>query len=406
MKVSLKIFALAILVIFSVTSCNRNLANKKEKSDNMESAGNIIKVASVGPLSGNNAVFGEVLKNGAQMAVEERKSEFKKLGFKLTFVPYDDQGEAKVGVSLAQKILNDKNILAVMGHFNSGVALPSSEIYKKDNLLMMSPANTAVKITERGIKSVDRIVARDDLQGPVAAQFTMTDLKAKKVFIIHDGTDYGKGIADEYQKTIKKLNGNIVGFEGIAVKDTDFSGVLAKVAQENPDALFFAGVCPEGPMILKQMREKNIKAYFIGPDGIDASDTLEIAGKNVIGSYYTSTAGISKKNQRTVDWSEKYQEKFNKKPENYSAYGYDAMMVTLNSIIKAIKDNDDKKPDRLQVTEAARNLPAYEGIATKVEFDNKGDNKEAYVFIYKYNEAKYPADIVKSMSAKEFKNQK
>ncbi|MEN8905768.1 MAG: branched-chain amino acid ABC transporter substrate-binding protein [Clostridiales bacterium] len=402
MKKIIIIMSLCLAMLFSVIGCNNS--DKKESVDTLDGKkSNIIEVASVSPLSGNNAAFGEVLTNGANMAVDERKEEFKDMGFKLVLKTYDDQADASVGVSTARNLINEKDVLAVMGHFNSGVAIPSSEVYKEDNLLMMSPANTAVEITERGIKSVNRIVARDDLQGPVAAKFSVEDLKASKIFIVDDKTDYGTGIGNEYKKTVEQLKSEVVGYESLSVGDTDFSGILAKIASKKPDLVFFAGVCPEGPMLLKQMREKGIKSKFLGPDGIDSSDTPKIAKDNVIGIYYTSTAGPCTDTKKGKEWAAKYEKEFNKEPENYAAYGYDAMIMSLDAIKKAIEDNDVKKPTRLQVTNAARELPAYDGIATKVELDEKGDNKEASVFIYKYEKAEYPADVLKTISAKEFK---
>lgn len=395
---------LVCLFIFSLVSCNRNLSNEQDstKGDNLKnSSSNVISIASVTPLSGSQASIGEAIKNGAQMALEERKAEFKEKGFELKFSPQDDQSDPKVGVSVAQKLISDTSVLGNVAHFNSGVAVPASEIYKTDNLLMLSPANTAVEITNRGIKCVNRIVASDDVQGAVGAKFSFNNLNAKKAFVIHDKTTYGQGVAEEFKKAFATLGGEILGFEGITAGETDFNGVLTKVASENPDVLYFGGIYPEGSLIIKQMKEKNIKAKFVGPDGMDSAEVVKIAGESSIGNYYTSTAGDSSKTEIGKAWAKKYEKTFNKKPENYAAYGYDAMQVVLNAVIKAIEDNNGEKPTRLMVTEAIKKIKLYEGIATKVILDEKGDNKEAVVFVYEFKKAEYPADMVYNVSAKE-----
>ena len=140
-----------------------------------------IKIAVQAPLSGEQAALGEHIKLGAQLAVEEATKPFKALGFDLVFVPYDDQAKPEVGVANARNIVADPNVLVLVGHFNSGVALPASEVYKDAMLAMISPANTATEITDRGYPNVNRVCGRDDVQGPVGARFAAQDLKRKSV---------------------------------------------------------------------------------------------------------------------------------------------------------------------------------------------------------------------------------
>jgi branched-chain amino acid transport system substrate-binding protein len=152
-----------------------------------------IKIAVQAPLSGEQAALGEQVKLGAQLAVEEATKPFKALGFDLVFVPYDDQAKPEVGVANARNIVADPNVLVLVGHFNSGVALPSSEVYKDAMLAMISPANTATEITDRGYPNVNRVCGRDDVQGPVGARFAAQDLKRKSVYIIHDRPSMARG---------------------------------------------------------------------------------------------------------------------------------------------------------------------------------------------------------------------
>lgn len=364
--------------------------------------GNVVKIGTVTPLSGSQAAIGESIKNGAQMALEERVEEFKKLGMTLKFEPQDDQADPKVGVTVANKLINDKDFMAVVGHYNSGVAIPSSEVYERGNLVMVSPANTGVAVTERGLKTVNRIVTRDDVQGPVAADFAIDELKAKNVFIIHDKTAYGQGVADEFKKRAESKGVAIGGYEGITEKETDFSAVINKVTAAKPDVVFFGGMYPEGSLIIKQMKEKQVTAKFIGPDGMDSGEVVKIAGKSAIGTYFTTVAADVTKKEAGAKWAEGYKAKFNKAPENWSVYGYDSMNVVLNGIIKAYEANGNKKPTKEQVVKAVRETKGFVGTAAKVSFNEIGDNEEAVMYIFEFTEDKYPPTVVKEIVAKDY----
>ncbi|WP_160672267.1 branched-chain amino acid ABC transporter substrate-binding protein [Clostridium sp. C8-1-8] len=372
------------------------------KGANSSSNGATVKIASVSPLSGSQAAIGESIKNGAKLALTERSDEFKKLNINLQFSPQDDQADPKVGVSVAQKLIADKDVLGVVGHYNSGVAIPSSEIYKNVNLAMVSPANTAVAVTERGYDDVNRICTRDDVQGPVAADFALSDLSAKTAFVIHDKTTYGQGVADEFKKRFADKGGTVAGYEGITAGESDFSGVLNKVAQVKPDVVYFGGMYPEGSLIIKQMKEKNITAKFIGPDGMDSAEVVKIAGDSSKGIYYTTMAADVSLTEQGRAWAEKYKKQFGNQPENYAIYGYDAMNVLLDGLKKAVQDNGNKKPTQDQVTKAVRAIKGFKGVATTVTFNSKGDNEDAVMFISQFKEAKYPPTVIKTITAKDY----
>lgn len=352
-----------------------------------ESNGKVIKIATQSPLSGGSATLGDAIKLGAQLALEEEKSAFDKLGYKLQLAPYDDQGDSKKGVANAQLIGSDKSIYGVVGHLNSGVTIPSSETYEKYNIPMISPASTATDVTDRKLKSVNRIVARDDFQGPAGAKYAVEELKAKNIFIVQDKTAYGQGLADAFKGAAEELGAKIQGYEGITVGEKDFNGVLNQISAAKPDLVYFGGLYAEGGLLIKQARDKGIKAKFMGGDGLDSSTLVDIAGEAVKDTYLTSVAGDASSTKFAKD----YKAKFNKNVESYSIYGYDSMKVMLQGIKNAIEDNNGKLPDRAKVRDAVRAITDYKGELTQVGFDNKGDNKFAKIFIYKFDEAKYPA---------------
>ncbi len=353
-----------------------------------------IKLAVQAPLSGEQAALGEHVKLGAQLAVEEASKAFKALGYDLVFVPYDDQAKPEVGVANARNIVADPTVLALVGHFNSGVALPASEVYKDAMLAMISPANTATEITDRGYPNVNRVCGRDDVQGPVGARFAAQDLKLKSVYVIHDKTLYGQGVADNFRQEAIKLGLKVLGYDGTEER-ANFAPMIIPMRARNPDLVYFGGIYYQGGLLLKQMREKGVKAAFMGPDGLDSSEMVKITGAQVIGSYYTTVAGPPDAYPETAAFAKKFKQRFGKEVESFGMYGYDAAQVGLKAIEQAIQANGGKKPSRAEVSAAVRKLKNFNGVTGSITFDNKGDPVKAKYFVLQFDKRSYPGKVVK-----------
>jgi branched-chain amino acid transport system substrate-binding protein len=345
-------------------------------SDTFAQSKGTIKIASQSPLSGGQAALGEGIKLGAQLAIEKGKANLEKMGYKVEFVPFDDQAKPDVGVANAKNIIADKDIMAVVGHLNSGVAIPSSEVYKEVNLAMISPANTNEKITDRGYPNVSRVCGRDDVQGPVGAEAAAGVLGAKSVYIIHDKTTYGQGVAEAFKAGVEKKGLKVVGFEGTEEK-SNFDPIITPIKAKNPDLIYFGGIYDQAAPFFKQAREKGVKSKFLGPDGLDSSDLVKIAGKAVVGMYYT-TAAAPASSPLAKQFVEEYKKKFGKNPEPYAAEASVATAITLKAIESAVAGG--KAPTREAVSAAIRKVK-YSGMTGAIEFDEKGDPKKATYYI-------------------------
>ncbi len=311
-----------------------------------------IKIATQSPLSGGQAALGEGIKLGAQLAVEKLRGTLEKQGFKVDLVPFDDQAKPDVGVANSKNIIADKDILAIIGHLNSGVAIPSSEVYKEVSLVMISPANTNPVVTDRGYPNVNRVCGRDDVQGVVGSEFAHATMKAKSVYIIHDKTPYGQGVAEFFKADAEKKGLKVLGFEGTEEK-SNFDPIITPMKAKNPDVIYFGGIYDQGAPFFKQAREKGVKGKFLGPDGMDSSDLTKIAGKAVVGMYYTSAAGPASALPKAKAFSE--------------------------AIETAAKGG--KVPSREDVATAVRMVKLPNGITGDIEFDAKGDRKKALYFV-------------------------
>jgi branched-chain amino acid transport system substrate-binding protein len=334
-----------------------------------------IKIASQSPLSGGQAALGEGIKLGAQLAVEKGKANLEKMGYKVEFVPFDDQAKPDVGVANAKNIIADKDIMAVIGHLNSGVAIPSSEVYKEVNVVMISPANTNPVVTDRGYPNVNRVCGRDDVQGVVGSEFAHAQ-KIKSAYIVHDKTQYGQSIAEFFKADAEKKGIKVLGFEGTEEK-SNFDPIITPIKAKNPDVIYFGGIYDQAAPFFKQAREKGVKAKFMGPDGMDSSDLTKIAGKAVVGMNYTSAAGPASALPKAKAFVDEFKKKFGKNPEPYAAEAYDAATIAIKAIEEAAKKG---KVTREDVSISVRKAK-LSGITGEIAFDAKGDRQKAQYFV-------------------------
>ncbi|EMT51553.1 branched-chain amino acid ABC transporter substrate-binding protein [Brevibacillus borstelensis] len=391
------VLASMLLLSMSLVGCNSqgtapaqnnqsggNTASSGGSSSGGGGGGEKILIATQSPLSGSQSAIGDAIKTGAGFAIEKRKEEFKQLGFDLQLFPQDDQADPKIGVSNAEMLVANPDVLGVVGHFNTGVAIPSSVKYESGSLVMVSPANSGVTLTEEGKKTVHRICARDDAQGPKGAKYAKEVLGVKSVFLIHDKTAYGQGLVDQVKAQFEKDGVQVLGYEGVNQGEKDYNFVVNTAVASKPDMIYFGGIYPEAGIIVKQAREKGYTGMFMGGDGIDSPDLIKIAGAAAEGVYLTALAGDAKQSEEGRKWAEEYEKVMGKKPGTYSDYAYESANVILDGLAAAIKENGGKKPTREQVLEKVHSTKDYQGKFVKVTFDEKGDNEFADVFMYKF----------------------
>jgi branched-chain amino acid transport system substrate-binding protein len=176
----------------------------------------------------------------------------------------------------------------------------------------------------------------------------------------------------------------VLGFEAITPGEKDYSAFVNQAVAKNPDIIYFGGYYAEAGIIVRQLREKGYKGYFMGGDGFDSADMLKIAGPAAEGVVFTTTVGDVSATEEGKKWVDEFEKATGKKVGIFTSNGYDSMNVVLNGILEAIKANGGKKPTREQVLEAIHNTKDFKGQFGTVTFDEKGDNIHAQIFVYKY----------------------
>ena len=374
-----KVFQLAILALAAmlVSSCGKKESAEKT-SDSVT-----VKIGNVAPLTGPNAHLGKDNENGARLAVEEVNAKGLVINGKkitLEFVGEDDASDPKQGTQVAQKLV-DQKVVAVVGHLNSGVSIPASKIYSEAGIAQISPSSTNPDYTNQGFKTTFRLVGTDAQQGPVLAKYTLEKLNAKNIAIVDDSTQYGKGLADQFEKTILASGAKVVIHEATNDKATDFKAILTNIKSKKPDVILYGGMDATGGPFAKQAKELGITAKIIGGDGICSPTLAQLAGdaaENVI----CSTVGVPKEGLANGEaFIKKYEERFKSQVEIYSPMAYDAVMI----IVEAMK--------RANSTEASAILGAlpatdYNGLSGHITFDSKGDLKESVITLNQYKGGK------------------
>lgn len=349
----------------------------------------VVRIGHAGPLTGGIAHLGKDNENGARLAVEEATAKKLKLGgktVKFELMGEDDQADPKLGPTIAQKFA-DAKVAGVVGHLNSGVTIPASAVYNQANIPMISGSATNPKLTEQGFKNIFRVVGRDDQQGPAVAQF-LQSLKVKKVAVVDDATAYGEGLANEVEKTLKAAGVSVVAREKTNDKATDFKAILTKMKGKAPDAVFYGGMDATGGPMLKQARELGIKAVFSFGDGACTDTMKQLAGDAASEGLICSQAGLPVV-AASKGFLDAYKAKYNVDPIIYGPFTYDAA----NLLIAAMQKADSADP--------AKYLPelqkiSYDGATGKIEFDDKGDRKDAEITIFTQKDGKLvPVAVVK-----------
>jgi branched-chain amino acid transport system substrate-binding protein len=324
-----------------------------------------IKVGVAGPITGNNASFGAQLKNGTEKAVEDINAAGGILGQKIQLSIGDDASDPKQGVSVANKFVGD-GVKLVIGHFNSGVSIPSSEVYQEAGVLQITPASTNPKFTERSMWNTFRTCGRDDQQGAVAAAYIAKNFKGKKVAIVHDKTPYGKGLADETQKGMNAKGVKEVLYEGVNTGEKDFSALVSKLKSANVDLVYFGGLHTEAGLIVRQMRDQGVKAPMMSGDGITDKEFAQIAGPGAEGTLMTFSPD-PRKNPNAAKVVAEFKSKKNYDPEAYTLYSYAALEIMKQAAEQA-KSLDPKK-----MADVMKSGKAFKTVIGDISFDKKGD---------------------------------
>ncbi|MCC6889135.1 MAG: branched-chain amino acid ABC transporter substrate-binding protein [Hyphomicrobiales bacterium] len=330
-----------------------------------------VRLGVAGPMTGGAAAFGAQLRQGVEQAVADINAKGGILGQTIELYIADDRADPREGVSAANKFVAD-GVRFVIGHFNSGVTMPASDVYQENGMLMITPAATNPRVTERGHWNVFRVCGRDDQQGGLAGQIILQRFKGKRVAIVHDKTPYGQGLADETRRVMAKGGLKDVLYEGVNKDDRDFTALISKIRQSRADLVFWGGLHDAGGLIVRQMRAQGVKAPLMGGDGITDDEFAAIAGPGAEGTLMTFSPD-PRTNPANKAIIELFRTQRMFEPQAYTLYSYAAVQIVKQAIEKA-QSFDPKK-----VAALMHSGMVFSTVLGDISFDKKGDVSEYVV---------------------------
>lgn len=349
-------------------------------------AADVVRIAVPSPFTGSAAGYGDNVKAGVAMKVEEVNAKGGVNGKKVEAVYFDEQCDPKEAATVGTKIAGDKSLVAIVGHLCSGAHLAALPNYVRAGVAALTPTATNVTISDKGKDSKGKFwsfrnVYLDDFQGTFLADYMFKALGLKKVAVFYENNDYGLGLKDAFVKQAKAIGLTVVGEEAYIKGVTDFTPQLTKLKGQAPEALFIAGYYAEGSLIADQAKKLGMDVPKFGADGLDNADYIKLAGPAADNTYLTTpflaeTAGADAK-----AFVEAYKAKFKRDIDWMSANAYDAAGMILEAVAKV-------GPDRAKIRDYLAGIDskekAYQGITGLTYFNAKGDCvKPAYVKMVK-----------------------
>ena len=364
---SLCALALAGVMLASlVAGCGGSGAKEPAKTASKEP----IKFGIIGPYTGPNAKPGQSMKQGVNLAVEEINKAGGIKGRQLAALFEDDASVPAQSVSATEKLINKDEVAFLIGTFNSSTTLADMKIIERDKTPMLVPIAVAIEITESGNKWVFRNSATNPMQAEQLMAYIYKETKQRKFAVIHENTDYGKGLMQAVEGYIKKNGGSMIA-ESYSIGDTDFYAQLTKIKNNAPEALIICGNLSEGSQITRQFKELGIKAQLYGFGGLSSYDFNNVAAGSNDGLIATSYFENASPNPLAQNFIKAYKAKYNVDPDMFAAAIYESVYLAKDAIEK-MGDAKDIAGFRVALRDQLAKTKDLPGVQGPTTFDAKG----------------------------------
>lgn len=338
-----------------------------EKKDSAAADADKYVIGASFELTGNVANYGKSTLSGLKLAVDQVNKAGGVNGKQLVVVESDNKSEpAESGNSVTKLITQDK-VVAVVGPATSGCVFAATPVVTSNKVPLIAPCATAPAITvDNGqVKEfIFRACFIDPFQGRVMAEFADKTLGVKNVAILHDASsDYSKGLAEVFEKTLNEKGGKVVAKEAFLSKDIDFKAALTKIKAANPEAIYIPGYYEEVAKIIKQTREIGLNVPLIGCDGWDSPKLVEIAGPEALNNtYFSSAFSVQDQTESVQKFIADYKAMYQKDPDIFCMQGYNAGLVLADALKRAGDGADGTK--LAAAIAATKDLPVASGKLT------------------------------------------
>ena len=341
------------------------------------------------PLTDGAVALGKGMVNGANLAVKQANetSEVQNLNLVIATVNGDDKGDPATGGTVATQFAANPTLVGVMGHLNSGVTRVAVKIYNAANIVQVSPANTAVDLTQMGMTNYFRVCTMDSVQGPAGADYASKTAGKKIAYVVDDSTPYGEGLAAAWAQQFTADGGTVAGTAKTTDKQTDFKSLVTTIKSKNVDIVYYGGIYNAGALLSKQMKEGSVAVPLMGGDGIFDPEYIKLAGAaNATGDLATSVGLPLAQLPQGQAFKSAFDAAYpGQEIAAYDAYSFDAANVIIKAIVSVAKSMG---VDKVATTDGKKAIIAavaatdLEGVTGQVKFDANGDTLNKAITVY------------------------
>lgn len=373
MKKRISMVLAACLLVSGLSACG-------VKSGAGSANSNEIKIGINYELSGNVASYGQSSVDGIMMAIDEINAAGGVDGKTIVPVKYDNKSEPQEAITLANKLISQDKVLAILGPATSGSFKSEISVAEKKKIPVISGSATAddVTVDKSGKKAYAfRICYTDSFQGTAMANFAAQNLNAKKAVIVKDSSsDYAKGLAENFIKTFTAAGGTIVGEEAYIAKDKDFNAILTKIKGLDFDVIYLPGYYEEAGLIIKQARALGIDKPILGADGFDSPDLAKLAGNTALTKvYFTNHYSSLDKDPTVTKFIDDFKKKYSRDPDAFNALGYDLAKFLVDGIKRS------QSLDSAALKDALEGTKDFTGVTGSFSIDENHNPVKAIVVI-------------------------
>ncbi|MDR2052222.1 MAG: ABC transporter substrate-binding protein [Treponema sp.] len=326
-KIGLTIFAVLSVAALFFAGCQKKEAAGAAAGVKDEGP---VSIGAVFPLSGTVAFYGTESRDGALLAIDEINAAGGLLGRQLALIPEDDEGNAEKSVNAFTKLTGRDKVSFVLGSSTSGATQAMTALAQQNKVILISPSATNTEVTRAG-DYIFRACFIDPFQGVVGAEFAYDTLGSRRAAILYDaGADYNSGLADSFRQQFSAIGGQVVADEAYQSGDVDFNAQVTRIKAANPDVVYLPNYYNDVALQAKQLRAQGITCALVGGDGWDG--LIDNAGDEVLNGYWSSGFAADTTDPRGQTFVKAFTAKFNKTASQFSALGYDTMMLLADGI--------------------------------------------------------------------------
>jgi branched-chain amino acid transport system substrate-binding protein len=339
--------------------------------------------AFVGPLTGPDAAVGDVMRNSAQLAIDNHNAALPEC--EIGLIAYDSKGDARIAETLAQQIVDDPQVVAVVGPVFSGESLTAMPVFEAAGLPVVTPSATNPVLGEQGWRTFHRVVGTDADQGPAAASWLVEQAGVDTVAVVDDGTVYGKSLADLAVEEFTLRGVTVAPRQQVDPANKDYTTVVSIIKGiPGIDAVYFGGIGQAGSQLERQLREQSVDALFMGGDGVFLASFLESAlagpggGSNILVTC-PCVGPASTPDQEA--FAEQYRSTFASVPDYFAAEGFDAAGILLAGVDAGARSRS--------AIQDWLGTATYQGVTKTVRFDGRGEVVGSPVYFFVINDGAF-----------------